>query len=783
MRRRVLRPYLLQAVVLAAALVPFFPGVFFRGEVLVPMTQMYDGPPWAAYRPSDLPEQNPAGTEITLQVCVWYRVSDMLFARGELPLWNPYQFTGTPMVANFQSSIFYPPRLLFRVLGDTYVAMTVFILLRLWFCGFNAFVAARILGLRSPFANLYSLLFMTVGYNQVWTFYPPPDVMAWLPLILAGAESVLRGRYRFGAAVLIATVPMAVLAAHPSTLILGCIGIALYALVRLAAARGPARHVLMCGASAGAAFAISLAVCAIQVLPFIEYLPETARVIIPINDEGASFYRYSVYDYLCLFAARLRGTEMDASFWGKTNFSYTGMLYMGMTTWVCLSLVTSRPFVDRPRRFQIGGMIAVSAVCLYLASGFPVANWIQQLPLISSSRPAYFIAFPSIALPLCAAYALQAWVDSRPTIRQLVRPLLTMAVVAGVVGAWVVSAQSLSSGYIELAFKHDDLGAFVAAQCGNAAAFAIVGCSVLLLCARYPHRARATAAALCILAVVDPAVTMWRLMATTPRQYVVPRTAITDYLLAQPQPYRARFDIARVRYGYPPLYGIEEFAGYDAIYPMRFKQFFEGVDLMPGSTSDRLLSCDFTLFLEGTPLPASYKPILQADGLIMAKRDGFLPRARLVGSATSFPSMDAMFAAVKRPDFDPVASVYTDVPLDFSLPPPDAEPAGTATIEEWRALTVKVRAHAAKECVLVLADAYAPGWEAAIDGVPARIFPAYHLYRGVYLPPGEHMVEFVYRPKSFRLGAAVSVVALSALAVYGVIRLRKGRGAIEHATL
>ena len=32
--------------------------------------------------------------------------------RGQLPLWNPLMFMGTPFLANWQSAVFYPPSLL-----------------------------------------------------------------------------------------------------------------------------------------------------------------------------------------------------------------------------------------------------------------------------------------------------------------------------------------------------------------------------------------------------------------------------------------------------------------------------------------------------------------------------------------------------------------------------------------------------------------------------------------------------------------------------------------------
>jgi len=53
-----------------------------------------------------------------------------------------------------------------------------------------------------------------------------------------------------------------------------------------------------------------------------------------------------------------------------------------------------------------------------------------------------------------------------------------------------------------------------------------------------------------------------------------------------------------------------------------------------------------------------------------------------------------------------------------------------------------------------------PGWRATVDGVHAPILRANGFVRAVYLEPGEHVVEFAFRPRSLLIGAACSGAAL-----------------------
>jgi hypothetical protein len=75
---------------------------------------------------------------------------------------------------------------------------------------------------------------------------------------------------------------------------------------------------------------------------------------------------------------------------------------------------------------------------------------------------------------------------------------------------------------------------------------------------------------------------------------------------------------------------------------------------------------------------------------------------------------------------------------------------------------------------LVLADQWYPGWYGTIDGLPVEIYRANFLFRAVQLEAGSHLVEFRYRPVSFRVGSAITLVVLGCLALF-VLRYRAWR--------
>ncbi|HSN16119.1 MAG TPA: YfhO family protein, partial [Anaeromyxobacteraceae bacterium] len=89
---------------------------------------------------------------------------------------------------------------------------------------------------------------------------------------------------------------------------------------------------------------------------------------------------------------------------------------------------------------------------------------------------------------------------------------------------------------------------------------------------------------------------------------------------------------------------------------------------------------------------------------------------------------------------------------------------------------VRIDAEADGDALLVVNDAFWPGWEARIDGLAVPIQRADVLVRALPFPPGRHTVEMRYRPWEARLGLALSGIGLAALAALGVL----GRGARHH---
>jgi hypothetical protein len=136
----------------------------------------------------------------------------------------------------------------------------------------------------------------------------------------------------------------------------------------------------------------------------------------------------------------------------------------------------------------------------------------------------------------------------------------------------------------------------------------------------------------------------------------------------------------------------------------------------------------------------------------------------------------AALARLVEPGFDLRRRVLLEPLPDevaaFSASAPEADPDAETAIEVDESHRVVVRTRGSRPGVLVLADAYYPGWNARLDGAPVPTLRADTALRAVVVPPGEHRVEWRYEPRAFRVGIALAGLGAAALVAAALRRPR-----------
>jgi hypothetical protein len=177
-----------------------------------------------------------------------------------------------------------------------------------------------------------------------------------------------------------------------------------------------------------------------------------------------------------------------------------------------------------------------------------------------------------------------------------------------------------------------------------------------------------------------------------------------------------------------------------------------------------------------------FRRVYADDEVVLYENADHLPRAFLVPSAVVERPGDEILQRLALGDFSPERMVVLEEQFDVSRLPPPLPPGqaqavrfngpqgtevtsgpGSVSLQVVQEDALRLRVEAQQAAMLFLADLAYPGWKAYVDGKETPIYRANYLFRSVFVPPGQHTVEFVYRPRSFRLGLLLTLVGTAAV--------------------
>jgi Bacterial membrane protein YfhO len=209
-----------------------------------------------------------------------------LIARGQLPLWNPYAFSGIPLLGDGQTALFYPPSWLFFVLTGA-AALNYDVLVQFSIAGLGFFLFARSLGLWRLPALLGALAYMFGGFMIARVVHLSIlSGAALIPLLFFCVERTLRTlRLRWFVAAA-GAIALQIMAGHPQVPVYTALALGLYVLVRAVERWATSRRwrwLVVLPVQLAGIYILGYALAAIQLVPWLELARLSPRAA------GASF--------------------------------------------------------------------------------------------------------------------------------------------------------------------------------------------------------------------------------------------------------------------------------------------------------------------------------------------------------------------------------------------------------------------------------------------------------------------------------------------------------------
>lgn len=740
-------------------------------------------------------------------------------ANGELPLWNPYHFSGHPSVADPQSLLFTPTMLLFSWLVSS-PSMQLFdlVIFAHFLPGALAIVALfRRRRWHSTGAIVAALIFILGGSASARLQHTGMIFSyGFFPLALWFLEEALdRRSYLFGIAFAIVAATMTVGRDQVAFLCaLTIIGAAIYQLLdapdKLNFLRSRLLLLIVMGIVGGILLAVptvlTMQLLATSTRPSFGYgvaamgslPPSSLATIFFSNIFGSLRWTYDYWGPDWQSLAQTTWTDR------ATNYLFIGTIPGLLILWH--GLAAGRLFAREFRFFLGVGVIAIvyalghyTPIFVLVFDHFPAVD-LYRRPADATFLINFTLAFASGYLVHRylrdgAPVIISRWWRSLPTIAGIATTAVLFAVLLVVALHMAVSAHHLLDS-----LKEVSLG------------FALAALTVAAMLFRPAPRARRFVAA--ALVAITCGELIWRNAASSLNAEPAERYAVFQQLppeqlqglqllrqeLAErhSKGERPRVEILGLGGAWQNasmVLGLEDTIGYN---PLRLSNYERAIgpgenaadtNLRQFPATFRGYRCELASLLgleylvldrPAEQLPTHF-PRLKNAKLLYGSGHMWIyrlsppsPRAYLaeivipVDSDTALdqddmPEFDRKSEAlIDEGSLDQLRGTYTRDAEEPVLPPKPAN--NQVRIVDYNPNSVTLDVTSTNGGVLVLHDIFYPGWEVTVDGQPRPVLRANLLFRGVEVPLGRHRVEFRFRPLSIdNLVAAASDLVESKL--------------------
>ena len=753
------------------------------------------------------------GKDTITQYYTWYSYLGERLRSGDLPGWNPYQFSGAPFAGDPLSGWTYLPAMILFTALPVSAAAKGYVFVHFLLAGLFTYALARVLRM-----NLAGSLLAAVAYEfNVFVYWrnlccsPYVSVMAWLPLAILGTELAVRS------------------ARWPDRVLwLGVGGLALSQI--LAAWPGQGSYYALLALGGYVAYRTLL------------FPPENVRGIrgrvigFLFHGSGVLLFGFGLaaagllprveYQTLSTLADGYGNIEGVRAAWGGwtsedwKRLLTPGLVYPGLTV---LALALAAPLVARARH-AVPFFFVLSVCTLILSSpdGTPLHSVLYFLlpgfEWLHPHGPGRIKVILYLGFALLAGATLSRLGERVRSTRaqEVAIPIVTSLLLAVYVVA-LLATEGPPSGF-GVGVSLISLSALVAANaCVAVYALSVAGrrgAAFLMVLVVFVDLFAAGRATLSERATADLGKDLVKVDLS---RYFEP-TGAAKFLRSETESVPARY------FGYGPRrlgdgwsfnynnwfaerdtsallasnmatpMGLNGIQGYNAVHIARYDQYmtalngrsqgYHNADVVPKGLDSPLLDLLNVRYMvvptdvdaeqdELVELKDAHPTVYGDDRVEVLENRDALPRAWIVHSAIEASQAETL-KQLGSGGVDPRQTALLErTPPDLELP--EDPSADRATVTEYEADRIRLKTATGARGLLVLSEAYYPAWKAYVDGEPAPLYVADHVLRAVPVPAGEHTVELRYESRSLRIGVAISLGFCLALIVLVTARARRWR--------
>ncbi|PJF40994.1 MAG: hypothetical protein CUN54_03205 [Phototrophicales bacterium] len=710
----------------------------------------------------------------SLQFYPWREYAFDALRHGQLPFWNPYNGAGTPLIANYQSAVFYPLHWPGIVLPLGWY-MGVSVVLHLFIAGWGMWMFVGRLGIPSPGRGVSTLAFGLTSFlvARLGTF-PMIDVVAWLPWLMWAVLGVLLyARQRdIGWVALFAALQL--LAGHAQMTWYSFVMAGVYAswwIARYDREQWRRLGLIIIGLILGAGIA------AIQLIPTAELLLQSQRSS-GVDFDFAANFSYSLTRLPNLLTPNVFGNPGFGTYLTGGAF-FEDAVYIGLLPLVSavaalfgwLSAKLRRSDSERPAFFRdvpFWWLWAVVVFVIALGRNTPVYPFLfEHVPTFDAFQaPVRWHVLTVFSLSVLAGMGVSVWgrghwvlfgtrlaiagsigaallaqfgasriltpeVLEDSGVQVLIDAIVTIGILAAILGGLTLSQPEETKGKRYRWWKLSVL-IFLAIDLGWAAR----GLNPVVPAEFYERREIGSDSSEIVRAY-------W------PRDLEEDEDGVKFGTYFQFRDYRVAVDAWReLRTSELPNLNLIDrqylFNNFDPLLVGHFADYVDLVEAVDGAQREHLLQA---AGVNAVYVSSGAVEMLETE----ATRAWFAQEVRFNSEG------DSVGDYLLNADWNPTERINIFCKVDCVEDLIVEQPGVVLDIHDTFNATI-ITVDTEDDGYLIVADTYYPGWQALVDGVPTKIKQANGAFRAIAVPAGAQSVRFEYRP-SWLLPAVLITVA------------------------
>lgn len=764
---------------------------FLQGKIPVPADTLVGAYyPWLDYKwgyTVGVPIKNAPISDIFSQIFLWKYLGVDMLKSGDWPLWNPYSLSGTPLLANYQSSPFFPFNIF--LLLPSYKGWGIFIFLQTLLAAVGMYLLLTKIISNSWAKIAGSLVFALSGLMSTYVEFGiavwATALLPWIFYFLISYFEFFKIRYLFFISLAFASL---YLAGHAQLTIYSTV---LFFIFLIKNVWGKWGLLKQRGIQISVFWLLGAGLASMQLLPSFDIVNDSIRVS-EAYLKNVHFGLSPIYEVIRLINADFFGNPATVNHWDTQSYHELSSFLGTLTLPMIIPLLLKR---FRNKEVKFWGLVFLVSLLMYFQNSISEFIYGLSLPMLTYSAASRILFLTSFSGAVLMGIAFEKYFkeDSyRVWVRKVA--LILLGILSGIVLGILVAKKFLiplnSDGDISVFSRN------LSISIKNI--ILPIGILTFLCALSFFKKQKNIIACLLVAALFfDLGRYFLKYNPFVPSRLVFPTTPAIEFLQKQDGLFRvARADPEMM----PPNtwipYGIYSIEGYDPISLHSYASYFNRLNGTPfeGKPSRFIevskypsvflnsLNAKYLLAIKRDDEPgkektifnekllnSDYKPVFEDKKAVIFLNPNASERVYFPEKLTAVSRSEDLISRLNDPGFNPQKEAI--ILGDKTTTGTNAT--GSAAIIVYKPNKMVIKTKMESPGFLVVAESFQEGWELFINHKREKIYQTNGALRGIFVPSGENELILNYWPKAFDLGLKASLTSLFVFVLINLYALIK----------